>query len=200
MAPSAPRFVLASASPARRRLLEAAGLRPEVVVSGVDESTGLPADPSEVVLHLAARKAEAVAATVGPGALVLGCDSLLDVDGEVHGKPTSADEATARWNALRGRDAVLRTGHCLIDTTTGDRAAEVASTVVRFGSPSDAELSAYVATGEPLAVAGAFTIDGLAAPFIDGVDGDPGTVIGVSLPLLRTLLARLDREICDLWA
>jgi septum formation protein len=195
-----PRFVLASASPARRRLLEAAGLHPEVLVSGVDETTDIPDDPAAMVACLAARKAEAVAALVGPGALVLGCDSVLDVDGVAHGKPASADEATTRWKVLRGREAVLRTGHCLIDTTTGQRAAQVGATVVRFGSPSDAELAAYVATGEPLAVAGAFTLDGFAAPFIDGVDGDPGTVIGVSLPLLRTLLGRLDREICDLWA
>lgn len=200
MSSPVPRFVLASASPARRRLLEAAGLRPAVIVSGVDETTDVPDDPTRLVACLASRKAEAVAATVGSGALVLGCDSVLDVDGVAHGKPTSGDEAMLRWKALRGREAVLRTGHCLLDTTTGERAAEVGSTVVRFGSPSDAELAAYIATGEPLTVAGAFTLDGFAAPFIDGVDGDPGTVIGVSLPLLRTLLGRLDWEICDLWA
>ena len=189
--------MLASASPARLRLLRDAGLSPEVVVSGVaeDDVTGSAHD---VVLELATRKAQAVACGVDD-ALVVGSDSLLELDGEALGKPGSADEAAARWRAMRGRSGVLLTGHCVVDTATGASAADVCSTTVRFGSPSDSEIAAYVATGEPLAVAGAFTLDGRSAPFLDGIDGDAGNVIGLSLPLLRALLAKLDVELVDLW-
>jgi septum formation protein len=192
------RVVLASASPARLRTLRAAGLDPEVVVSGVpeDDVTGVPA---HVALELARRKARAVAAAVGPGALVIGCDSVLDVDGHALGKPADPDDALARWRSMRGRSGVLVTGHCVIDTTTGREVGDVAGTTVRFGTPDDAEVAAYVATGEPLTVAGAFTIDGLGGWFVDGVDGDPGTVVGLSLPLLRRLLGELDLRITDLW-
>lgn len=198
------RFILASASPARLRLLEAAGFAPEVMVSGVDED-GVDIDnPHEHVVELARRKAAAVAARPeAGGALVLGCDSMLEFGGQLRGKPSSPAEAIARWEAMRGHEGRLLTGHCLIDTAgpagSPRRAEAAASTTVRFGQPTDAEVAAYVARGEPLRVAGAFTIDGLAAPFIDGVDGDPGNVIGVSLPLLRTLLARLDVEVTSLW-
>lgn len=198
---TARRLVIASASPARLRLLTQAGFTPEVVVSGVDEDAISAPDPTALVLVLATAKAEAVAARSDVrGALVLGCDSLLDVDGEVHGKPRDANEAKARLQRLRGREGVLRTGHCLIDTTTAVRADGVASTTVRFGDYDDDELDAYIATGEPLAVAGAFTLDGYAAPFIGGVDGDPSNVIGLSLPLLRALLGRLGVKVFDLWA
>ena len=194
------RFVLASASPARLRILRGAGMDPEVIVSGVPEDDVDLTDVAAAVLALARRKAEAVA--VRPdvaGALVLGCDSMFELDGEVRGKPNDATEAAAWGRAMRGRAGTLFTGHCIIDTDTGTQVAHVAATTVRFGDPTDAEVDAYVATGEPLAVAGGFTLDGLSAPFIDGVDGDPGNVIGVSLPLLRRLLARLDIEVTALW-
>jgi septum formation protein len=195
---TARRLVLASASPARLRLLRDAGLAPEVLVSGVAEDD-VSGSAVQVVVELATRKAQAVAYGV-EDALVVGCDSMLELDGTVLGKPVSPDEAVARWQAMRGRTGTLHTGHCVVDTATGASAADVCSTVVRFGTPSDAEIAAYVATGEPLHVAGAFTLDGRSAPFVDGVDGDPGNVIGISLPLLRALLAKLDVSLVDLWA
>jgi septum formation protein len=207
------RLVLASASPARRRLLAQAGLVADVVVSGVDEASviaGLgPVPPAEVVEALAVRKARAVAALVeadaaGEGVavdtvLVVGCDSMLEVDGVVFGRPVDAADAAARWRCLRGGAATLLTGHAVVEVPSGRLVSAVAATVVRFGSPTDDEIAAYVATGEPLAVAGAFTLDGRSAPFVEGVDGDPGNVIGLSLPLLRRLLAELDVPITSLW-
>jgi septum formation protein len=190
-------FILASASPARLRLLRDAGFDPKVVVTGVPED-GTADDARAVVRTLARRKAT-TAAAAAEGALVIGCDSLLDLAGTVVGKPASGPEAVAQWHAMRGRTGTLITGHCLIDSTSGAVAEAISATEVHFGSPTDAEIDAYVATGEPLRVAGAFTLDGLAAPFIEGIDGDPGTVIGLSLPLLRRLLAQLDVEITDLW-
>lgn len=195
-------LVLASASPARRRLLAAAGIGAAVDVSGVDEDAVadgmVDPTPAELVQALADAKARAVAPR-HPGALVLGCDSMFEVGGRVLGKPTDADEAVTRIRAQRNGQGTLHTGHCLIDTTGSTEARGVASTVVRFGPMTDAEVDAYVATGEPLAVAGAFTLDGHSAPFIDGVDGDPGNVIGCSLPLVRRLLAELGHDITDLW-
>jgi len=125
---------------------------------------------------------------------------MLLLDGRVLGKPADAAEATARWHSMRGRTGTLLTGHAVVDVPTGRTARGVAATDVRFGTPTDAEVAAYVATGEPLHVAGAFTLDGRSAPFVDGIDGDPGNVIGLSLPLLRTLLAELDVALTDLWA
>jgi septum formation protein len=195
-----PRVVLASRSPARLATLRAAGLQPEVVVSGVDESAVTEPDPASLSLELARRKAEAVAAKLaGPPALVIGCDSVLELDGEVHGKPGTAEVATARWRAMRGRAGVLHTGHCLVDTGTGRQVLRDARTVVRFADIDDAEIAAYVATGEPLEVAGAFTIDGLGGAYVEGIEGDPHTVVGISLPLLRRMLAELGVAWHDLW-
>lgn len=194
---SLPRFVLASASPARLRLLRQVGLEPDVVVSGVDEST-VTGPPADVALTLAVRKATAVAAAE-PGALVLGCDSLLDLDGDALGKPDDAADAVRRWRRMRGRSGVLHTGHCLIDTASGRDTAAVASTTVHFAELSDEEIDAYVGTGEPLRVAGAFTVDGLGGAFVEGVDGDPHNVVGLSLPLLRRLFQELDLSLVDLW-
>lgn len=180
------RLVLASASPARLKLLRQLGIDPEVIVSGVDESS-VNGPPADVALTLAVRKATAVASG-RHNALVLGCDSVLDLDGEALGKPVDAKDAVARWQRMRGRSGVLHTGHCLIDTATGRDAAEVASTVVHFAELTDEEIEAYVATGEPLRVAGAFTIDGLGGAYVDGIEGDPHNVVGLSLPLLRRML------------
>ncbi len=148
---------------------------------------------------LAVRKARAVADRSGP-AVVVGCDSMFEFDGVPHGKPSSPEQARQWLTAMRGRSGILFTGHCVIDGDSGRQATGVAHTLVRFGVTTDAELDAYLASGEAMAVAGAFTLDGRSAPFIDGVDGDPSTVIGLSLPLFRSLLAGIDVAITDLWA
>jgi septum formation protein len=196
----APRtLVLASGSPARLRLLRDAGFDPVVRVSGVAEDEDSAPDTPSLVTALAGRKAAAVADPAGD-AIVVGCDSLLEFDGVPHGKPGSVEQARGWLCSMRGRTGTLFTGHCVIDERTGRRVSDVIGTTVRFGTTTDAELDAYLGTGEPLAVAGAFTLDGRSAPFIDGVDGDPGNVIGLSLPLLRSMLGRLDISITDLWA
>ena len=192
------RIVLASASPARLGVLRGAGLDPEVVVSGVDESAFTATTAAELAGLLAQAKAAAVAYGQADG-LVIGCDSLLDLDGRALGKPASAGEAAARWREMSGRTGTLVTGHCVIDAATGRKAAAVAGTRVRFGRPSEEEIAAYVASGEPFAVAGAFTLDGRGGWFVDGIDGDHGTVLGVSLPLLRRLLADLGVSLTSLW-
>jgi septum formation protein len=192
-------FVLASASPSRRRLLEQAGIAPLVLVSGVDEEAieeRMRHQPvPDVALALARAKAEAVAelADVPAGALVLGCDSIFEVDGVRLGKPPSAEEALRRWQRMRGRSGTLHTGHWLIDSSTGTSAGETVSTVVDMVDAPDDEIAAYVATGEPLNVAGGFTLDDLGAPYVAGIHGDPGNVIGVSLPAVRRLALALGR-------
>ncbi|MBI2242774.1 MAG: septum formation inhibitor Maf [Nocardioides sp.] len=195
-------LVLASASPARLATLRSAGLDPTVVVSGVDESQldGLP--PAELALQLAELKSAAVAGRTDlpEGSLVLGCDSVLELDGAALGKPADADEAVERWHAMRGRTGVLLTGHCLTDTASGRVAAATAATTVHFADVTDDEVAAYVATGEPLAVAGAFTVDGLGGAFVTGIEGDHHNVVGVSLPLLRDLVAELGHSWTDLWS
>jgi nucleoside triphosphate pyrophosphatase len=217
--PSAhPTLLLASASPARRSTLQSAGVDPLVRVSAVDEdavvsaaqaSTGVALDAADVALLLARAKAEDVVAALDgldghddldgepTGILVLGCDSVLELDGEVHGKPADAAEATRRWESMRGRSGLLHTGHWLVDLRapeeggTSGMLGGTASTTVHFADLDDAEIEAYIATGEPLRVAGAFTLDGLGAPYVSGIEGDPSNVVGVSLPLLRELVGEL---------
>jgi nucleoside triphosphate pyrophosphatase len=193
------RVVLASASPARLAVLRAAGLDPDVIVSGVDEDAFEAPTTAELVGMLAGAKASAVAASVGDG-LVIGCDSLLDLGGRAYGKPASPDEAIADWRAMSGKTGTLFTGHCVIDVAVGRRVSAVAATMVRFGTPTDEEIAAYVGTGEPLKMAGAFTIEGLGGWFVDSIDGDHNNVIGISLPLLRGLLRDLGVTIPELWS
>ncbi|GAA4717849.1 Maf family protein [Isoptericola chiayiensis] len=213
--PDVTRLVLASQSPARLSTLRAAGVEPTVIVSAVDEDAVLAAArerfpdlaPSDAVLTLAQAKAEAVARRVEDGgpeaagassALVLGCDSMLEIEGEVVGKPAHADEARDRWRRMRGRSGVLHSGHWLVDVRepddggTGATLGATSSTTVHFADLDDDEIDAYVATGEPLHVAGAFTIDGLGGPYVERLEGDHHGVVGVSLPLLRELLAEID--------
>jgi septum formation protein len=198
-------IILASASPARLQLLQSAGLRPEVIVSGVDESAIAAPTPRELTLALAAAKAAAVAQQVRAG-LVIGCDSLLEMPGVPRlagqglGKPASAAQAAALWRDLAGQTGILLTGHCVIDVGSGTSASEVGATEVRFGNPTEPEIAAYVASGEPLRVAGGFTLDGRGGWFVDEIRGDHGNVLGLSLPLLRRLFARLGVGVTELWS
>jgi septum formation protein len=203
------RVVLASASPARLSVLRAAGLDPEVEVSDFDEEALLAAMPGATpgakVTALAGAKATTVARRIGDtvgAAVVIGCDSMLHVGGELVGKPADGEQARRRWRAMAGRSGELVTGHAVLRMVDGeiDRVSEGhAVTVVRFAEPSEAELEAYLATAEPLAVAGAFTLDGLGGWFVEGIDGDPSNVIGISLPLTRRLLAGVGVTVTDLW-
>ena len=193
------RVVLASASPARLAVLRAAGVDPEVIVSGVNEDVYTAPSTGELTQVLASAKASSVASRLNDG-LVIGCDSMLDLDGRAYGKPASAAEAEARWHEMSGKTGTLFTGHCVIEVASGRCEAAVAATTIRFGTPTDAEISAYVATGEPLNMAGAFTIEGLGGWFVDSIDGDHNNVIGISVPLLRVLLRDLGITVPDLWA
>lgn len=197
-----PHLVLASASPARLATLRSAGVEPTVIVSGVDESQVSGVPPAELALRLAELKCAAVVEReeVPADALVLGCDSVLELGGEALGKPGDPEEAVRRWHAMRGRSGVLHSGHCLRDVASERQAAATASTVVHFADVTDEEIAAYVATGEPLHVAGAFTVDGLGGGFVTGIEGDHHNVVGVSLPLLRGLVRELGHQWTDLWA
>ena len=195
------RLVLASASPARLALLRQAGLAPEVVVSDLDESTVTAPRVGERVALLAAAKAADVAKRE-TDALVIGADSLLEFAGKPLGKPADAADVRDRWRRMSGRSGILHTGQALFDVRDGavvSRDIAVASTVVYFASPTPQELEAYLATGEPLAVAGAFTLDGLGSPFVRRVEGDPAAVVGLSLTVLRTQLSKRGLAISDLW-
>lgn len=206
------RVVLASASTGRRKVLRQAGIEPLVMVSGVDEDAVLAglnpaASPPDVTAALATAKAEAVVdgldPTVAADCVVIGCDSMLYRDGTLVGKPATAEAARAGWQQMGGTSGQLYTGHCVIrlqDKAVAYRGADSTATTVRFAVPSAAELDAYVASGEPTSVAGGFTIDGLGGWFIEGVDGDPSSVVGIGLPLTRRLLTAAGLALADLWA
>ena len=204
------RLVLASASPARRGVLQQAGVDPLVIVSDVDEDAIITANPDvapeRIVTLLAVAKAEdsisRLPADVAADCVVVGCDSMLAIDGEIHGKPGTVDIARARWRSMAGRSGILHTGHAVVrvqDGVTTQHHAQSAATTVDFAAPSTEELDAYLNTGEPLSVAGGFTLDGLGGWFVDGIQGDPSNVIGISLPLLRRLLLDAGIAISDLW-
>lgn len=195
------RLVLASASPARLTTLRSAGVDPEVMVSTVDEDQYDAPTPGELALVLATAKAREVASRLAADdQVVIGCDSVLDLEGVALGKPSHPSDAAARWRQMRGRTGVLVTGHWVVDLASGREVGAVAETTVRFAYLGDDEIDAYVATGEPLRVAGAFTIDGLGGPFVTSIEGDHHNVVGLSLPLLRTLMAELGLRWTDLWA
>ena len=179
--------VLASASPSRKRLLETSGISAEIIVSGVDEEdpklTSLA--PKEMVIALAILKAHTVAKMVGNQHLVIGCDSTFEFNGKSFGKPLTPELAIARCKELRGNFGYLHTGHCIIDTKAGIEISDISTSKVFFSDMTDGEIADYVASGEPLNVAGGFTLDGLSAPFISRIEGDPSGIIGLSLPLLR---------------
>ena len=197
------RFVLASRSPARLATLRAAGVEPEVIVSHVDEEAiegSMPdAPPGELAQILARAKAEAIAHALTSPAIVVGCDSVFELDGRPYGKPGTSEVARERWQQMFGNTGILHTGHCVIDTATNQRAEATASTMVTMGTMTSQEMDDYLATGEPLEVAGGFTLDALGAPFIESIHGDPSTVVGISLPTLRRLLGELGVGWTSLW-
>jgi septum formation protein len=191
------RFILASASPARLATLRAAGVEPEPIVSGVDEESIRATDVRTLVEQLARLKAVTVREKITGDALVLGCDSMLEFEGETLGKPKSPAEAVERWRRMRGKQGVLWTAHCLLDTATDRSRLAAVSTAVNFADVTDDEIAAYVATGEPANVAGAFTIDGLGGWFVASIEGDHHNVVGLSLPTLRTMLLELGYSLAD---
>jgi septum formation protein len=206
------RVVLGSASPGRLKVLRQAGIDPLVVVSGVDEDLvtaglGPDASPDDVVCALAEAKAKQVAdgldRTIAADCVVIGCDSMLCLDGRLCGKPQSVADARVLWGSMAGRAGQLHTGHCvirLLDNEISHCDIQNSITTVYFGTPSPVDLEAYLASGESLRVAGGFTLDGLGGWFIDGVDGVPSNVVGLSLPLLRSQLQRTGLTIAALWA
>ncbi|NGY58425.1 septum formation inhibitor Maf [Lentzea sp. NEAU-D13] len=198
------RLILASQSPARLDVLRSAGVEPVVRVSGVDEDALVESldnpTPEETVVALSAAKAEAI--EHDDECVVIGCDSMLLFEGELVGKPGTAEVARERWRRVSGKTGALITGHTVLRVSQGvvvDRASAAESTTVRFGTPTDEELEAYIASGEPLNVAGGFTIDGRGGWFIDGIDGDHSSVIGISLPLTRRLLGQVGVSVSALW-
>ncbi|MDT5069005.1 MAG: nucleoside triphosphate pyrophosphatase [Mycobacterium sp.] len=205
------RIVLASASSGRRQVLRQAGIDPLVIVSGVDEDQvvaglGAHASAGDTVCALATAKADHVAAGLDPASaadcVVIGCDSMLFIDGELRGKPDDADSARAAWTTMAGRSGDLYTGHCTLRLRDGavvHREARFGCTTVHFGAPAEADLDAYLASGEPLRVAGAFTLDGLGGWFVERIDGDPSNVIGISLPLTLRMLQSAGLSISALW-
>jgi septum formation protein len=194
--------ILASASPSRKRLLDSVNVPCQVLVSGVDEElpeiTSL--SPSEMVLALAIMKAHTVKNEFecGDSALIIGCDSTFEVDGESLGKPGTRENAIARAKLLSGKSGLLHTGHCVIDTAQGIEVTDISTSRVHFAQMSDEEIENYVDSGEPLQVAGGFTLDGLSAPFITHIEGDPSGIIGLSLPTLRKIILNLGLKWSDI--
>ncbi len=186
-------FILASASPSRKKLLEAAGIHPRIVVSNVDEEDPIyeSMNPSEMVLALAIVKAHTVRALVDQPCLILACDSTFEFNGVSLGKPLTHENAIARSRMVSGKSGLLHTGHCLIDTVRGVEISDIATTKVNFSTITDQEIEDYVASGEPLNVAGGFTLDGESSAFISSIEGDYSNVIGLSIPLLRTMTTHL---------
>ncbi|MFB8790877.1 MAG: nucleoside triphosphate pyrophosphatase [Potamolinea sp.] len=193
-----PTFVLASASPARKRLLQNAGIEPVVCQSDFDESQVQLVDPRELVETLSLRKAQTVTSQFS-NALVLGCDSVLSVRGEIHGKPVNQEEAIARWQLMRGTVGELYTGHALIDLSGGKTIVRCGITRVYFADVSDRAIAAYVATDEPLKCAGCFALEGRGGLFVEKLEGCHSNVIGLSLPLLRQMLSELGYQVTDFW-
>ncbi|AFY95573.1 Maf family protein [Chamaesiphon minutus] len=191
-------FVLASASPARRRLLQSVGINPLVCVSHFDESQIQLRDPMALVETLAQRKAEVVTNQV-QDSLILGCDSILVVGDEIYGKPEDPAVAFTRWQKMRGGSGTLYTGHALIDQTQAKQVVRCGITQVYFGRVTDAQIQAYIATGEPLVCAGGFALEGKGSALVDKIDGCHSNVIGLSLPLLRSMLAELSYDLCSYW-
>ena len=196
------RVILASASPSRKRLLESSGITPEIFVSGVDEEDPdlLALKPSEMVIALAIMKAHTVRQNhpVGENALVIGCDSTFEFNGESLGKPLTRDAAIARAKLMRGKSGYLHTGHSVIDTAQDIEVSDISTSKVTFVDMTDREIEEYVDSGEPLQVAGGFTLDGRSAPFISHINGDPSGIIGLSLPTLRKIMINLGLEWGDL--
>ena len=192
------KFVLASASPARRRLLKNAGIEPIVCHSDFDESQVKVTDPVELVKSLAWHKAKTVVPIFNQ-ALVLGCDSVLSIQGEIHGKPANPQEAIARWQMMRGRVGELYTGHALIDVSQDKTIVRCGITRVYFANVSDRAIQAYVATGEPLNCAGCFALEGRGGLFVEKLEGCHSNVIGLSLPLLYQMLSELGYGVTDFW-
>ncbi|BAZ26072.1 maf protein [Kalymmatonema gypsitolerans NIES-4073] len=193
-----PSFVLASASVARRRLLQTAGIQPFVCASDFDESQVQINEPAQLVKTLAQRKAETVAPQF-QSALIMGCDSVLAINGEIHGKPADAEQARQRWQKMQGRFGDLYTGHALIDNTQNRTLVKAQVTRVYFAQLNDRTIEAYVATGEPLKCAGAFALEGRGSLFVEKLEGCHSNVIGLSLPLLRQMLAELGYNVTDFW-
>ncbi|MBF2047704.1 MAG: Maf family protein [Leptolyngbya sp. IPPAS B-1204] len=193
-----PSFVLASASPARLRLLREAGIEPIVHPSHFDEAQVQLASPQDLVQTLADGKATAVAAEFN-GALILGCDSVLAFQGEIYGKPANPREAIERWQQMRGQTGQLFTGHVLIDQVQQRKLVQCQVTEVEFALVSERQIEAYVASGEPLQCAGGFALEGRGGLFIEKINGCHSNVIGLSLPLLRQMLAELSYDVTDFW-
>lgn len=187
------RLILASQSPSRKRLLEGAGLNPEVIVSNVDEETEHfnSMSPKDMVIALAITKAHTVRESVNENALIVACDSTFEFEGESFGKPATAKIAIERAKRLSGKTGLLHTGHCIIDTKQGRELADRVTTAVTFEELDDELIADYVATGEPLKVAGGFTLDGFSSPLIRAIDGDYTNVVGVSMTYLRKSFAQL---------